>query len=235
MRDNKCVSVSVMQYSLLVLFLSSHSQAQELSEESLERWLESDDQALPYERKGGGEVLQFLHPPPDYPVPFSHTRLELTEASRKNGWVWVKQCHTGLDPVPDAEVVYHFRQMRNLRVSEAVKIEQHWIEGQSVQMKNIGRGARLCVELEARILHQAKNGNYHLRYGPFQRRFFDSYFPMHVLLEVDYAQSRLAYESITPAATKGFVVTEEGRRLLIDAWFRGKLTVALGFHAETQP
>lgn len=231
MRKSKGIPDFCMVFLALVpLLFTSIILAQELSEEALEQWLESDEQISPYERKGGGEELKFIHPPPDEPLPSSYTRLELTEASSESGWVRIEQCHTGLDPVPDAEVVYQFRQMRYLRVSEAKGIEQFWVEGQSVQLKKVGRGARLCVALEAQILDQTASGDFRLRYGPFQRRFLDSYFPMHVSLVVDYSRTRLKYGAITPTSTKGFDVVPDGKQLSIDAWFMGKLTIVLDFY-----
>ncbi len=234
MRQNQR-ALSLLHYLVFVMFHASSALAQELSDEVLEQWLESGDQAPPYEKQGGSEALKFIYPPPDKPLPASHTLLELTEVSIESGWVNVEQCHTELDPVPDAEVIYQFRQMRNLRVTEAKGIEQFWIEGQSVQLKNIGRGARLCLSLEAQILNQTDSGDYRLHYGPFQRRFLDSYFPMHVSLKVDYSRTLLTYGAIMPVVTEGFSVVQEGKRIAIDAWFRGKLTIALEFHTESRP
>ena len=233
MRKNKGIPDFCMAFLALLplpLLFTGSVLAQELSEEVLEQWLESEEQLAPYGGKGGGEELKFIHPPPDEPLPFSHTRIELTEASIESGWVRIEQCHTGLDPVPDAEVVYQFRQMRNLRVSEAEGIERFWIEGQSVQLKRVGKGARLCVALEAQLLNQTVSGEFRLRYGPFQRRFLDSYFPMHVSLMVDYSRTSLRYGAISPASTKGFDVVQEGKQISIDAWFMGKLTIALDFY-----
>ena len=131
-------------------------------------------------------------------IPHSHTDLRLDRQSTTEGWVTVEQCHQGLDAVPSAEVVYRFVEMRRLRVIQAENIEKAWVEGQSVQLKNVANGAHLCVALQARLLHRTDNDNYRMNYGPFQRRFLDSYFPMHVTLEVDYTNTGLRFSSVIP-------------------------------------
>jgi hypothetical protein len=129
-------------------------------------------------------------------------------------------------------VVYRFRQMRGLHVTEARHIGRAWVEGQSVQLKDVGKEARLCVELEAQILYHQEDGRYLLRYGPFQRKFLDSYFPLHISLDVDYSEAPLKLEKITPAPTQGFAHREGKNRLSLEGWFRGKLTIELLFRED---
>lgn len=215
-------------FFLLLFFLlfSGASPAQEMSEEELELWFESDEE---FEKRGGGEQLEFMAPDTSQPIPFSHTWLSLSSRSVQSGWIDIVQCHEGLDAVPDAEVVYRFKQMRRLRVTEVGNIGLARVAGQSVQLKEVGKGARLCVELEAKVLNRQEDGGYLLRYGPFQRRFLDSYFPMHVVLEVDYSGSMLKLDTLRPEPTKGFSLIETGNRLLLEGWFRGKLTIDMLF------
>lgn len=206
--------------------------AQEPSEEELERWFEDDEQLEPYVKRGGGEQLEFIAPDTSQRIPFSQTRLHLTPQSVQTGWVGAVQCHDDLDPVPDAEVVYRFRRMRNLRVTKASGIGRAWVVGQSVQLKDVGKAARLCIELEAQVLYPQADALYLLRYGPFQRKFLDSYFPMHIVLEVDFGEAPLKLEKITPAPTQGFAHRQGRDRLALEGWFRGKLTVELLFREE---
>lgn len=214
---------------LLYCLFSSMILAQEPSEEELERWFENDDQIDPVEKRGGGEQLELMAPDASGDVPLSHTWLILSPRSVQSGWVAITQCHEALDAVPDAEVVYRFKQMRGLRVTEAVNIGRVWVEGQSVQLKDVGERARLCTGLEANILNRQGEGRYLLRYGPFQRRFLDSYFPMHIILDVDYSNSLLELEAITPEASEGLVLSHAGKQLELEAWFRGKLYIQLQF------
>ena len=98
-----------------------------------------------------------------------------------------------------------------------------------MQLKNVANEAQLCVSLQARLLHKTDEGNYRMRYGPFQRRFLDSYFPMHVTLEVDYAKAAIKFVSMSPSPAAGFSVVDDDRVLHLDARFRGELLLELLF------
>jgi hypothetical protein len=139
------------------------------------------------------------------------------------------QCHEGLDPVPDAQVVYRFRAMRGLQVVESQHIARAVVEGQSVQLKDIAHQARLCVSAEVQILNPLPEGGFHLRYGPFKRKFLDSYFPMHVSLEVAYPQELLELSNLRPQSEGAYQLTREAGRLVADTWFSGELTFEIGF------
>ncbi len=203
--------------------------AAEYTEEELERWFEEEGAEQPYQDRGGSEQLEFISPVEDRQTPFSRTWLEITPQSLDTGWVGITQCHDGLDAVPDAEVVYRFREMRSLRITESIGIAQAWVEGKSVQIKNVGRDARLCVELEAKVLKRMGNGRYRIRYGPFQRRFLDSYFPLHVAMRVQYPRTLLQFQKVLPAPSDGFTLKEEENHITLNAWFRGKLVIELQF------
>ncbi|MCW8927396.1 MAG: hypothetical protein OQK40_01085 [Gammaproteobacteria bacterium] len=218
--------------AIFLFLLHSVVFAIEPTEEELQRWFESDEPGPPQTGYGAGEELEFIAPPPAKPVPRSRTRLYISEQSMEDGWVAVTQCHDGLDPVPDAEVVYKFRQMRGLRITSYEGIAAVRIVGQSIQLKEASRGASLCVELEARILQPSSNGHYRLRYGPFMRRFLDSYFPLHVQFSVSYPAERLHLFEVSPSPSQGFSHEAAAGDDNFDAWFRGKLTFELVFQAN---
>jgi hypothetical protein len=150
----------------------------------------------------------------------------------RTGWVGITQCHEGLDPVPDAEVVYSFKRMRGLRITEKNGIAKAWVDGQSVQLKDVTGGAGICVEIEANILQRSEAGRLRLRYGPFMRKFLDSYFPMHVALEVSYPAGLLYLDSISPVPYSDISLSQQRGRLFLDTWFKGKLVIELVFHAN---
>ncbi|HEX9801719.1 MAG TPA: hypothetical protein VGB35_00535 [Gammaproteobacteria bacterium] len=201
--------------------------AAQSSDEALERWFESDEQRYPFEMHGGSERLEFITPEPGRRIPFSQTRIALTRESLQSGWAAIVQCHDGLDPVPDAEVVYRFGRMRGLRITHQRAIGEARVEGQTVQLREVGDGARLCLALEAQLLSCGQDGSYRLRYGPFQRRFLDSYFPMHVALELNFPPASLRLERISPDPAEGFELVEEEDRIALEAWVRGRFIVEL--------
>lgn len=217
-------------FLLCLLVVSGPLPSQEMTEEELERWFEDDDAPLPYQKRGGSAQLEFLAPITDRSIPYSHTRLSFTANSMASGWVAIAQCHHGLDAVPDAEVVYRFEQMRGLIITETYNIAEARIEGQSVQLRNISRGGRLCVEMEAKLLKHDNDGKYRLRYGPYMRKFLDSYFPMHVALEVNYPSALLILDKVSPAPEEGMSLKQKSGWLGVEAWFRGMLVIELQFH-----
>ena len=208
---------------LLLILTHLNSLAYEPTEEELEQWFESDISEPGYVDKSADSDLKIIAPITDEVIPSSHTRLTITSDSLNSGWVRIKQCHDNLDPVPDAEVVYRFRAMRGLHITESSHIESSWVEGQSVQLKNVERPARLCIEAEAQVLYREDDGSYRLRYGPFQRKFLDGYFPYHVSLDVYYPEKMLVVSHIEPSPELGYNLEIEQGTLRADAWFTGRL------------
>ena len=225
------VSLLIFRYAvpLFLLLVSVGLSASELTDEELERWFEDDEQSLPYADYSSDAELLFLDPITDKRIPHSHTRLQLTAESLSTGWVALSQCHEGLDPVPDAEVVYRFRAMRGLRVSESVNIATAEVEEQSVQLKDVGHQARLCVTAEVKILNKSSEGKYLLRYGPFKRKFLDSYFPLHVSLQIHYPSQAIVLTDISPPPENGYQLSRDQESVTADVWFSGELTFEIGF------
>jgi hypothetical protein len=217
---------------LLPLALPLH--AAEPTAEELERWFEDDNRAQPYDFDVNSGELEFLAVAPDKRIPHSRNGLTLNAGSLDDGWVEQAQCHENLDPVPLAEVVYSYREMRDLRVVSAEGIGRAWVEGQSVQMENIERGAVLCVAAAARLLRR-EGGDYVLRNGPFQRRFLDGYFPLRVTLTLDYPAQRLDVASIDPPPQPGFAVEQSPGRIVLEALFEGRLYTEVRFRAVPAP
>jgi len=202
------------------------------SEKELEEWFKDDDRTHPYESSVGDEHLTFLPTPPAKRVPHSKNHLQILPGSLDDGWVNLQQCYDKLDAVPELQVVYEYKQMRDLHVTHSSKIGKHWIEGQSVQLQDIEHGARLCVAAQVRIFYTNPDGSFSLVNGPFQRRFLDGYYPMHVILALSYPGNLLTYTGITPAPQPGFSVEHSANKLSIDAWFKGKLFIQVNFKAK---
>jgi hypothetical protein len=217
-------------WPVLLLPLALPLHAAEPTAEELERWFEDDSRAQPYDFDVNSGALVFLAVAPDKRIPHSRNSLRINAGSLDDGWVEQAQCHENLDPVPLAEVVYSYREMRDLRVVSAEGIGRAWVEGQSVQMENIERGAVLCVAAAARLLRR-EGGEYVLRNGPFQRRFLDGYFPLRVTLTLDYPAQRLRVASIDPPQQPGFSVRQSPGRIVLEALFEGKLYTEVRFRA----
>lgn len=199
--------------------------------DELQRWFEDDSEQRAAEVSEG--ELRFLPAHPrradGRPLPWSDNRLTITAASLADGWVQLEQCHHQLDAVAEAQVVYRYREMRELRVLSAQHIGRAWVENNSVQLRDVQRDAQLCIAASVRILHREADGDYRLTNGPYHRKFLDGYYPYRVRLGVGFADTGLSYRDIRPAAQPGFQVRHDGGHVAVDAWFEGELTVELRF------
>lgn len=212
---------------LCILILSAGTlPADELTPEQ-EQWLESDELAPPGFQINTGE-LEFLAHPPAKPVPHSDNTFIIDQESLATGWLTLRQCHINLDPVPELEVVYQYRQMKDLHIIERENILHAKVVGKSVQMEDLQKGNRLCIQAQIRVFYPEGN-KYKLINGPYHRRFLDGYFPYHVSLHVLYPSERLEPESVLPKAQPGLTIRHSSGRIDIDAWFEGKLMTEIVF------
>lgn len=189
-------------------------------------WFDDDDDSVP--QAGAGELI-FLPGPPAGRTLHSRNILTIDEQSLAEGWVRLVQCYHGLDAVPDAEILYRYRELRDLHVDSQRNIGEATVHGQSVQLSDVGHDATLCVRLQARILYAQPDGGFLLRNGPFHRRFLDGYFPLHVTLEVRFPADALVYAGTQPVSQPGFGVTTAPGTVAIDSWFAGTLNVEIAF------
>lgn len=173
--------------------------------------------------------LHFLDTPPAKPVHHHQNRIRIDAASLATGWVDLAQCHDRLDAVPRAQITFREGFVRDLRIDSSSGIDEAWIEGASVQLRNVAPGARLCLTAQTRALRHTGNGYFNLANGPYMRKFLDGYYPMRVTLEVDYPAEALRLIDISPGQQAGLDVTERAGGLRLDALFEGELSLLIQF------
>lgn len=178
--------------------------------------------------------LNFLSTPPAT-APHRHSKhIFISPESFKSGWIRGEQCHYRLDKVRAMEIVFGKGTVRALKVLSSQNIEKVWVEDNSVQLKNIGADAFLCIASENRILKPGTDKDtYLLSSGPYMRRFLDGYFPMHVELTVDYPQQIVRLKQISPSELQAQTKTSPGQ-VKIDTLFEGRLTIVLHFSRLTK-
>lgn len=206
---------------------------QEMSREELEAWFE-DDTSARIAAVNEGE-LRFLPRPPDKPVHHHHNVLTLDDEAIASGWAELRQCHENLDRVPATQIVFREGRVRDLEIVSRDNIGQAWVEGASVQLRDIGPGARICVRLWTWALFRNADGTYHVNSGPFMRRFLDGYYPMHVSMEVRVKTRGLRFLDITPARQDGFEVAVSPQKVSFDTWFEGRLQTLIRFRPLRTP
>ena len=224
-RTDKNSAIHLITLLLACLFFSGTAQAKKGASGD-EDWLAPDpDEQLRNINEG---KLVFLQKLPDKPVHHHETRLEITEKSLQDGWVKLVQCHENIDNFPRAQIVYNRERVRNIRITGQQHIEQSWVEGHTIQIRNAGKNAKLCLVAESHTITISPRGIYTMQNGPFMRKFLDGYFPMQVSLEVKFPDS-LEYLGINPPEQPGFHIIRKRNSIKFNAWFEGRLITQIYF------
>jgi len=206
----------------------------EYTEEELERWFNSDNFEPPRSSRDVNEgQLVFLTSPKNKALHHHHNNMTIFPRSLQDGWVMMKQCHTNLDKVAAAQIVFAKGRVRDIRLVSFRNMGKAWVDGPTVQMADIKANARLCMQAWARALFINDDGSYSLRNGPFMRRFLDGYFPLRVSMVIDYAGTGLKPTEVSPARQKGFDIWRKKDRIGFDAVFEGKLRTKFNFEVDT--
>lgn len=164
---------------------------------------------------------------PQAPVPDSarmEKRIELDWESLATGWARMHQCHHHLDPAAAVQIVYNGERTRDIHITRRDGVGQAEVDGPSVQMSDIERGASLCVEAEVlAILPHPDKAGYVVDNGPFMRRFLDGFYPMQVRLEVRWPAGMLTLQESEPPAQPGLAIEENPQGVTLEAHFEGRL------------
>lgn len=202
--------------------------AETIAPAELEKWFQQDEISSLTEAVNEGE-LRFLIEPLAKPALHSQNVLTVYPTSLNDGWVALSQCYENLDPVTESEVVYRYKSMRELKIVKYKNIGEVRIDGQSIQLKDVRKAAKLCVSAMVRIFYQNSDGSYSLRNGPFHRKFLDGYFPFQLTMEVVYPVDILRVMHTMPSAQPGFRVEQGSGRVVMEGIFEGILNTEIVF------
>jgi len=172
---------------------------------------------------------RFLAEPPANPVHHHRNRITIDERALATGWAALYQCHTNMDALGATQIVFNADRIRNIAVASTSNIERARVAGPSVQLDGVERGAEICLRAETRNVERAADGTVTVRNGPFMRRLFDSYFPLHVTLTIRYPADRLRFRDLQPPPQPGLSVRQGDGRVTVEAWFSGELRTRLRF------
>jgi len=192
-----------------------------------ESWVDDDSKSRALQVNEG--QLEFIDPIHNQSILHSDTHLWITNESMQTGWVKMQQCYRHLDAVGKTDVVYAYREMKNLQVTRVEQIEQVRVKQNGVELGRVEKGAVLCVQADVKILQHLSDKAYGLQNGPYHRKFLDGYYPYHVSLMVHYLSNEIQLKQVVPEAQKGFYVIEKRDGLSIDSWFEGELRIGLEF------
>jgi len=216
-----------LMLSLLLLACAFNSPAREYTQQEMDDWFNAPPDPSAADVNEG--ELVFLTRQPAKPVHHHHNVLTLSDQTVVDGWGELRQCHENLDRVPATQIVFREDRVRKLRIVSSHGVEKAWVEGATVQLKNVGANAKICVALQSKVLYPQPDGTYHIANGPFMRKFLDGYYPMHVSMEVIVKSKKLKFHDITPSQQTGFKVSIQPKLVLFDAWFEGRLNTLIRF------
>jgi len=215
---------------LFVCALASITGMKSTESLDLEKWFNSDgDDAEARALAVNEGDLEFLTSPPDKPPHVLHNNFKIDSSSLQDGWIDLVQCHENLDKVGAAQIMYHPRRTRNIKVLSSTGVQKTWVEDNTVQMVNITDNARVCISAKVHSLYSNFDGTYSMRNGPFHRRFLDGYYPMRVTMDVQLPEGELRFGAIQPMEQAGFKVEHDTRSMQVDALFVGELNIEVYF------
>ena len=197
---------------ILCLLNTTSFASEKPSAAELEEWF-NDESESKIDQVNEGQI-HFIKAP-NKKVLHSDNRLQITQQSIDDGWVKLHQCYRHLDAVPEVEVVYQYHSMRDLKIEKTSGIGKAQVENNTVQLKDVSKQASLCVSAEVRAFYQNDDKTFTLVSGPYQRRFLDGYYPMHVTLEIHYPDDVLRFLSARPDSPAGFRIERSKNRLHI--------------------
>jgi len=206
--------------------------AESMTEQELEDWF-NDDSDMTIDDVNEGQ-LTFIAQPADKAVLSTEAVVTMTAASLETGLVSLQQCYRNLDPVPEVDVVYRYKNMQQLRIVSSGNIGETRVVGNSVQLKDVTAGAFVCIAAEVQLLEKSADDSYLLSMGPYYRRFLDGYYPYHSLINIKYPLELIDYNTISPSPRLHFEVLRKPGELILDAWFTGVLQLDIRFSSSAR-
>ena len=168
----------------------------------------------------------------DETVPETLYRFEaditIDEHSLETGLVTTNTCHFNLDPIDRVEIVFARERLHDLDIVSYEGIGTVSRDGHMVSMRDVTRGASICISVRTRSLERVDDG-YVLKGGPLQRRFLDSFHPMAMRGTVHLGTDKLVYRAMEPASQPGWLIELKPGRIDYGGYFAGILRTEIRF------
>jgi hypothetical protein len=167
--------------------------------------------------------LRFLATRPDPGAYHYESRVTITPESLVNGVVSLKTCHHALDP--NARIVIQFNpdRVQDIHITQAKGIADAQVQGHRVELRDVQRGASVCIDLRSRALDAQTPNRWQLRAGPLMRRYLDGYLPMHAELHVEWPEGMLAVAAQEPHNQAGADLQSRSNGATWNLTFAGQL------------
>lgn len=171
--------------------------------------------------------LRFLAERPD-PGAYHYTsQLTITPDSLSTGVASLKTCHRALDPNGRIVIQFNRDRVQNIRITEFTGMADAQVDGNKVELRDVQRGASICIDLRSRVLDEISPGQWRLRAGPLMRRYLDGYLPMQAQLQVQWPADMLSLVSQEPVNQAGAQLQVRPDGATWDIIFAGRLTTLM--------
>ena len=147
----------------------------------------------------------------------------LDEQSLASGLVRLTTCHRQLDPNGRVVIRFNPERVRSIELESQRGIGSVQIEAERVDMRDVTRGAEICLNLVSRALEPVGEGRWRLHAGPLMRRYLDGYLPMQATLALRWQTGLLAVDRVDPAEQAGVRFMQNAQGAELDMVFAGTL------------
>jgi hypothetical protein len=97
-------------------------------------------------------ALNLLGTPPEGRVHHHENQITVAASSLDDGWVTLRQCHQDIDRVGRAQILYNAATTTDIEIESQSNIAETWVEGASVQLRQVQPEAELCVRARSQML-----------------------------------------------------------------------------------
>lgn len=171
--------------------------------------------------------LRFLAERPD-PGAYHYTsQLTITPDSLSTGVASLQTCHRALDPNGRIVIQFNRDRVQDIRITTFTGMADAQVDGNKVDLRDVQRGASICIDLRSRVLDEISPGQWRLRAGPLMRRYLDGYLPMQAQLQVQWPAGMLSLVSQEPVNQAGAQLQVRPDGATWDITFAGRLTTLM--------
>lgn len=173
-----------------------------------------------------GNELRFLPVRPDPDAYWYESQVTLDANSLTTGIVQLHTCHHRLDPNHRIVIAFNRERVKDIAVASAQGVGSAEVVDQRVELKDVQRGASVCVRLTSKALDATDTG-WRLHAGPLMRRYLDGYLPMQAKLSFAWPKGLLAVTQTEPVAQPGVLLSQSEAGAALDITFAGRMRATL--------
>jgi len=171
--------------------------------------------------------LRFLAKRPDPDAYHYQSHVHITPESLVSGVVNLNTCHRALDPNGRIVIQFNPERVQLIRIAAFDGMADARVEGHKVELREVQRGASICIDLRSRVLDEQSPGQWRLRAGPLMRRYLDGYLPMQAQLQVHWPVGLLKVTEQEPLNQGGAQLNARSDGATWQLTFAGRLNTHL--------